>query len=155
MGYTHYFYTERHLPIAAFQRIADDINKIMPEFRKRKIKLSSGMTDHKPDNPIITEKEIIFNGVGQLSHETFALERDVAPEGVEQKNSLGMIFSFCKTARKPYDFAVCCALIIAKHHLGDQIRVSSDGDIDAEDEWVEPIKFIKTKFGYNDFIFSD
>ena len=42
------------------------------------------------------------------------------------------VFNFCKTARKEYDGLVTAALLLAKHHLGNRIRVSSDGNID---EW--------------------
>ena len=45
-----------------------------------------------------------------------------------------MVFSFCKTAFKPYDVTVCAALIAFKHRLGPDATVSSDGnDPDWED----------------------
>jgi len=34
----------------------------------------------------------------------------------------------CKTARKPYDFAVCGVLILAYNYLPDIVLVTSDGD---------------------------
>jgi hypothetical protein len=40
---------------------------------------------------------------------------------------VGKYFGFCKTAFKPYDWAVTAFLIIAKHYLGDRILVHSDG----------------------------
>ena len=43
--------------------------------------------------------EFGFNGIGDLSHETFALN-----VGENEWN-------FCKTARKPYDLAVCMILL--------------------------------------------
>lgn len=149
MGYTHYYYVQRHLSVTAFKRIAEDLNSIMPEFKKRKIKLCSY---DDGDKPIITSAQIVLNGIGENSYLKFVLELNAPKGSYEQTNKDGLIFNFCKTARKPYDFVVCCALIIAKHHLGDQISISSDGNI--EDEWVEPIKFIKEKFGYDDFHFS-
>jgi hypothetical protein len=33
----------------------------------------------------------------------------------------------CKTGFRPYDLAVQCFLVIAKHHLGDKVMVSSEG----------------------------
>ena len=34
----------------------------------------------------------------------------------------------CKTGFRPYDLAVQCFLLIAKHHLKDDFMVRSDGD---------------------------
>lgn len=36
-------------------------------------------------------------------------------------------FQFCKTARKPYDTAVTACLLLAKHHFGSAIEITSDG----------------------------
>jgi len=65
---------------------------------------------------------------GDCSFETFSFPRVITEE--YGKSSLiedGKYFSFCKTAFRPYDLAVICFLIIAKHCLGDKIIVSSDG----------------------------
>ena len=80
--------------------------------------------------------EINFNAMHPENFEDFcntrrisSLNRSVlrtgSPEG----------FSFCKTARKPYDVVVCATLIAIKHHLGDYVSVSSDGDFDNVNEW--------------------
>lgn len=50
------------------------------------------------------------------SHESFV----IANEATE--------FTFCKTARKPYDAVVCAVLILAKAYFGKNIEISSDGD---------------------------
>ena len=65
---------------------------------------------------------------GDCSFETFSFPRVITDKYC--KSSLiedGKYFSFCKTAFRPYDLAVICFLIIAKHYLGDKIIVSSDG----------------------------
>lgn len=92
---------------------------------------------------------------GDCSHETFSLEqkmettitrsdgstyeRDPIGEvayisgNKEIKNEseeIGKYFNCTKTAYKPYDLAVTVCLIIAKHHLKNQIMVSSDGKIE-------------------------
>ena len=76
--------------------------------------------------PVFSDKEICFNGDESkgLGHETFLISMD----------SKG--FDFCKTARKPYDVAVCIALICFKHFFGDDFTYHSDGDIkNGEEGW--------------------
>lgn len=61
---------------------------------------------------------------GNCSYETFSLSRrcdDVA------KVVNGRFADSCKTAFRPYDLAVQCVLLIAKHHLKDRISVWSGG----------------------------
>ena len=71
---------------------------------------------------------INVNGKGDLSHEPFTLR-----EHFNQNEP-----DFCKTARKPYDLVVVACLAILKHHLGDNVNVSSDGD---STNWVDGVKF--------------
>ena len=66
---------------------------------------------------------IEFNGRKPNDFETFAVERVVTARDGEPR-----VFEFCKTRQMPYDLAVQAALIVLKHHLGDDISVSSDGD---------------------------
>ncbi len=40
----------------------------------------------------------------------------------------GLQVGFCKTAFRPYDLAVTVFLLIAKHHLGRDFRVETDGE---------------------------
>lgn len=98
---------------------------------------------------------------GDCSHESFYLEikknKESEPigevayikaDGSPVKNnpkSVGKHFNFTKTAYKPYDLAVNVALIIAKHHLGDQIIVSSDGK---QQHWVEGMFICQKILGY-------
>ena len=67
--------------------------------------------------PVITDSEICFNGDAKKNadHETFRIR-------------LGdMEGNFCKTARKPYDTAVCLALLSFKEVFGDDFSYHSDG----------------------------
>lgn len=79
-----------------------------------------------------------FNGDQQNNHdhESFVFDRieDSLPQKSEEEVSC-----FCKTARKPYDLAVAACLIVAKHYLGDALRLKSDGDLD-EENW--PAAFV-------------
>lgn len=125
MGYTHYWtiYQKEISPESWFG-FMQEFEKIETEFH--------GKIDHTTDQKYkIDTENIFFNGVGEQSHETFYMNR----KNEMKESYTGEIehFNFCKTARKEYDIAVCCALIIAKKNFGDIIKVSSDG-ID-EDGW--------------------
>jgi hypothetical protein len=129
----------------AFKKISKELNGILPQIQKDKnFKLSGGLGQ---DEPRITDTEVWFNGDASedLDHETFALELfetgnyrtvdDISKEGV---------FCFCKTAHKPYDFAVMVSLMVIKHHLGSDFKVSSDGCM--EDGWDEAISYYEKFF---------
>jgi hypothetical protein len=61
---------------------------------------------------------------GNCSYETFNFMRKCDdPDKVRD----GRYFDSCKTAFRPYDLAVQCVLLIAKHHLKDRIHVWSGG----------------------------
>lgn len=125
MGYTHYWHiTEKEMPITLWRDFANDFIKILPHFIDK--------LDHETNQKFnVNGENMIFNGIGEESHETFTMNRTNPLE----KSYTGDIeyFDFCKTARKEYDIAVCCALIIAKKYFGNRIKVSSDG----EEEWEE------------------
>lgn len=125
MGYTHYWtINQKEISPESWFGFIQEFEKIETEFH--------GKIDHTTDQKYkIDTENIFFNGVGEQSHETFYMNR----KNEMKESYTGEIehFNFCKTARKEYDIAVCCALIIAKKHFGDIIKVSSDG-ID-EDGW--------------------
>ena len=51
--------------------------------------------------------EIVFNGIGEQSHETFVLKKDAKPFNYKKDyEDQDISFYFCKTAMKPYDIAV-------------------------------------------------
>lgn len=54
-------------------------------------------------------------------------------------------FDFCKTARKPYDLAVCLVLLSMKRHAPRSVRLGSDGDWDGE--WTQARMVYKELFG--------
>jgi len=86
---------------------------------------------------------------GDCSHETFHLPLKYPKKGGWDTPKNGKYFDFCKTAYKPYDLPVICALIIAKHFFGSQIRVNSDG---TEENWIDGKLICDRILGYgNDF----
>lgn len=73
-------------------------------------------------SPIIKDNLVCFNGERKDDncHETFYISLDDGE------------WNFCKTARKPYDTAVCLALLSFKAAFGDDFGFTSDG---GEKEW--------------------
>jgi hypothetical protein len=101
---------------------------------------------------------------GDCSNETFDFPREIGDEGkyrlIEKEiwgrdkngkvlrrpaNEVGKYFYCCKTAYKPYDFAVNAILIIAKHYLGNDIIIHSDGAIE---QWQDVIGCVNHFLGY-------
>ena len=62
---------------------------------------------------------------GNCSYETFTLERVCSDHGHAHD---GRYSDSSKTAFRPYDLAVQCVLLIAKHYFKDRIQVWSDGN---------------------------
>ena len=79
--------------------------------------------------PTINNELISFNGDGEngLAHETFLYNFDAKP----------FKFEFCKTARKPYDQAVCLCLLALANNI-EGFEFSSDGD---KEDWQPAIDF--------------
>lgn len=85
---------------------------------------------------------------GDCSHESFFLvqKMEKIPD-YSKPDEKGFIFEFTKTAYKPYDLAVNVALIIAKHYLKDDIKVSSDGEAN---NWIEGMQLCQKFLGYGE-----
>ena len=69
-------------------------------------------------------------------------------DGTKKKtpeNEVGKYFACTKTAFKPYDLAVTVCLVIAKQHLGNQIVIHSDGDME---NWHEAMQLCHHFLGY-------
>ena len=163
MGYTHYWYKVQEIPLELWKDFTEDFNKVLPLF----VRYLSDTTDDNSDELIVDNDEIRFNGIGQNAHETFYFERTVdiknkrfvqyrETNAVVQAQAMDTephIFNFCKTARKPYDIAVMCALVIACHHFKDKIMISSDGEINSE--WREAVDMCKDRLGYGEDLVFD
>ena len=125
MGYTHYWtINQNQISPESWFGFIQEFSEIEAKFHEK--------LDHTTDQKYrIDSESIIFNGIGEQGHETFTMNRKNPME--ESYTGENEYFNFCKTARKEYDIAVCCALIIAKKYFGDIIKVSSDGE--DEDGW--------------------
>ena len=131
MGYTHYW---------EFKSNPKDIKDGDKKFKKSvallkkclkniSVELAGGNGTGKP---VFTNTMVCFNGLDEDSHETCYLALD---------NS-DFEFDFCKTARKPYDVAVCLTLLCFKKFFGDDFKYSSDGNMDDEG-WALAIETFK------------
>ena len=123
MGYTHYWRRNTVLPVALFGKFVVDCVKLS-EHLPEGIKLGNGLGE---GSPVFNSNEVIFNGAEPESYETFHLPKVFKPEKWETPNN-GKYFSFCKTARRPYDIMVAGCLFAAQHIFGDRFIFSSDGD---------------------------
>lgn len=152
MGYTHYWYQKKNFTDKQWSKIREGVlDVIVKHCDKNNIVLAYeydspaeaqptlfGGSKFGPRVPEVNADHIRFNGWKDEGHETFILNREKPGSGSEH-------FDFCKTARKPYDIAVCLTLLICVHHAPNAIRIASDGSWDHE--WLEARKVFKELFG--------
>lgn len=139
MGYTHYWklktvpenYKEQFPKVVTevqmlIERMPTNSETAGGHFNEDKVILRGGDGTGKPD---ISKERICFNGDGKkgLDHEIFHIEFNQEP----------FEFDFCKTARKPYDQAVCLCLLSLGNHING-FEFSSDGD---KEDWQPAIDF--------------
>jgi len=129
MGYTHYWKQSRDFTSSEWQQVQLGVRKIVDLCTNQGINLQYEYDDSK--KPAINKKHVRFNGLGDAGHETFMIEKLVTYNPWEDKSKPH--FNFCKTARKPYDLAVCLSLLRIKSVAPDCISLASDGYWD--DEW--------------------
>lgn len=149
MGYTHYW---RDMPTEhsearweMFVEAVEHVYEELPEF-------ADGYFEGEPliirnwegkDEPEFSLEGIYFNGDDSkgLDHESFVIER--VPSRPD--------FSFCKTARKPYDLLVCSTLLLYKH-FWPEVQISSDGNFE---DWESAIEHVKNVTGLHIDIFNN
>ena len=134
MGYTNYWKRNSELPANAFAAAVKDCKKML-----KKLGVPLGSRDGT-GRPIFCADEIAFNGKAPEYYETFAVQRIVGGGEGQPR-----VFQFCKTNQRPYDLCVQAALIILKHHLGDTLVVSSDGE---ESDWENARAACQRGLGY-------
>ena len=122
MGYTNYFEGNGKVADEVQKKAFDTIIKLCMDHKDI---LAGGHGDGEPE---LTQECICINGKDEESHEIFLVQKELVE------------YSFCKTARLPYDLVVMASLIILKYYYGDAIKIDSDG-IDFEPEHSEDIEF--------------
>lgn len=123
MGYTHYYYQKRSFTIKEWTKILAEVTKIFAAASQKTIVLAGWNGE---GFPVADSEQISFNGLDEMAHETFLLRKE-KPFNPEWRKNESDYFSFCKTARKPYDAAVVSVLHAAREIAPDAIEVSSDG----------------------------
>lgn len=158
MGYTHYIYRKRDFTLKQWEKIClETLEIIVKHCDRNKIVLAReydspaeaqpslwGGPKMLPTPPEVTPDVIRFNGWKDEGHETFLITRK-RPENPPYDPDAEESFDFCKTARKPYDLAVCLVLISMKRHATGNVRIGSDGEWDGE--WLEARKVYRELFG--------
>jgi len=147
VGYTHYASRPKTLPLRKFKAAALDCRKAVEALcEEHGFQVQWESDDQRP--PCFDQNGIRFNGVSENGHETFAVDRVYQPYPEQRKPSRGEGWGeFTKTARKPYDAAVCACLIVFNHHFGKSYPVGSDGD-DDDEGWVAARKCCQRVLGY-------
>ena len=116
--------------------------QILDYCKAKKIELAFEFDVQKP--PEVSNEMIRFNGVADEGHETFILFKK-KPKGQDGGDGQGRYFYFCKTARKPYDLAVCLVLLSLANHATKSMKITSDGDWDGD--WTDARAAYKELFG--------
>jgi hypothetical protein len=123
MGYTHYWTQRRDFTKDEWTTVSADFAALFKHaIHAEGIYLADGMGD-RGTKPEIDGDRILFNGVGDDSHETFTVNRKRPPKAAWEKRRG---WDFCKTARKPYDAVVVAALCYLATIL-ETHDVSTDG----------------------------
>lgn len=82
---------------------------------------------------------------GDCSHERLWFPRVLEVSSWMTPDGHGRFLACCKTAFKPYDVAVTAFLVIAWHHLGPQLAVTSDGEMQ---HWQDATRLCDAVLGY-------
>jgi hypothetical protein len=120
MGYTHYFSCDYDSAAyaAGWPHLIDRVEIVVANCG---VVLAGPSED---DSPVVSPVDaIVFNGVAGDDYETFRIP---AP-GLANSE-----WSFCKTARRPYDLAVTAVLLCAHLLMPDTFLIWSDGDWDRD-----------------------
>ncbi|MBB6021413.1 hypothetical protein HNR77_002508 [Paenibacillus sp. JGP012] len=127
MRYTHYWYRVREIELDVYFKILTDFKRLLPVLTEEGVRLagSGGKGD-----PVINEEHVLFNGVGSERYEDFVFSRVLVLREWNESDENDHYFQFCKTSAYPYDQAVIAFLLIAKHHLQQDITVQSDVGIE-------------------------
>ena len=138
MGYTHYLYRAPELEPAHYTAFAAEARTLLRDIDAMLVRdHGTGLAGPHGTGPfIVTDERVSFNGAAPSDYETCHIERSVAPDDYRRDDAddHGRVFSFCKTAYKPYDAAVIAIYALAVDHFGAAVSVDSDGGAEAIEE---------------------
>jgi hypothetical protein len=129
MGYAHYWTLQAGTSDALLAAAARDMAKIAEAAIADGIELADA-SGEAGTSPRLDGSSFEFNGVQpEDDGDSFIWPYGWMGADAEADGSFEM---GCKTQGRPYDVAVTACLLVAKHHLGSGIEISSDG---GPDEW--------------------
>lgn len=134
MGYTNYWQTKKLTEDQIPATFWDDCEKALDKVIESGVKLADGMGENLFKNG----HEIINYTDPAEQYPAIFLNGYNDPEGEDEHyETFCLVFdgnwSFCKTARYPYDLAVKVILMLAQKY--DLLSDTSDGDISGGDYW--------------------
>ena len=135
MGCTQYIKTDKaRISKTAFKKITTDVRLIESHLDTMEIVTLHDGAGNKAG--VVYENDYLaFNGKGEEAHETFYID-------INDEDG----FNFCKTARKPYDIAVCMTMLSVAKHSAKKVVIKTDGD---SDDWAAIVKRYNMLFGTN------
>lgn len=145
MGYSHSFHAIQPIEMGKWLEITEALAEVIKNLPEHSSSAGGHYVEHPlilqreyDDNskPLMNRDEIRFNGAGELGHETFQLRRRESER-----------YAFCKTNRKPYDFAVCAALILTHRYAPGHCAIKSDGE---PGDWRPALIHCKETLGISD-----
>lgn len=136
MGYTHYFKRQQVCPPEVWAKIVTDVKTVVSKVQDLGIPLA-WEDDEPAKEPEFTDSLIRFNGVGDAGCETFYFEA----AGTDGHRGIGDWF--CKTGDRPYDLAVCLALLVVGQHAPDVWELLSDG---GPEDWLPAARIFQELF---------
>jgi hypothetical protein len=138
MGYTHYLYRAPELEPAHYTAFAAEARTLLRDIDAILVRdHGTGLAGPQGTGAVVVTDELVsFNGAAPSDYETCRIERSVAPDDYRRgdPDDHGRVFSFCKTAYKPYDAAVTAVYALAVDHFGAAVAADSDGGPEAIEE---------------------
>lgn len=146
MSYRHVWIRPEVISSSVFGRIVDDLKRVIEIFERNGIGIASW---DGSGGPVIDDVGLRFNGARRSerddSYEPFVFDRRHKPFPWDKPDANGCYVCFCATNYRGYNSAVESALIIAKHHLVGDLKVTSDG---VDEDWLSSRRLCQTALGY-------
>ena len=139
MGYSHFWRRPVVVPCASWLLLQAEIRRLVDA---SPVPLVWGH-DEPGWKPEVSSNLIQFNG--QPGCEDFCFPRFYGGRFGQAPDAEGREFQCCKSGGRPYDMICAASLIVAKHHLGDLIVISSDGE---DVDWEPARAFCLKTLGY-------
>jgi hypothetical protein len=158
MGYTHYWgFKDETLKQEDFDKIVKDVKVIEKYFKENDIVSRNAGGYHKDNFAKLDKNSVSYRGwiVGKEIEEIEAISVNGDKEKELDHENLYIqvgenTWTFCKTARKPYDLIVTLILLSVKFHTRST-RVSSDGE---NEDWQHAFELFNVIFPKRNTFFN-